>query len=62
MKSFGEAAQEGEGFLRCQGFCLPLTELVGELGEKMEVVPERVFFSNSACGNLEKTLRLEILS
>jgi len=33
-----------------------------ELGEKVEVIPERVFFSSSSCGNQEKTLRLEILS
>jgi hypothetical protein len=37
-------AQEGEDFLRGKGLYLPVTELGRKLGEKVEVIPERVFF------------------
>jgi len=62
FESLSEVAQEGEDLLRGKGFCLPVTKLGRKLGEKMEVIPERVFFSNSSCGNQEKTLWLVILS
>jgi hypothetical protein len=62
LESLSEVTQEGKDLLWGKGFGLPLTKLGGKLGEQMEVVPERVFFSNSSCGNLEKTLRLVILS
>jgi hypothetical protein len=55
-------AQEGEDLLRGKGFRFPITKLGRKLGEKVEVIPERVFFSNSSCGNLEKTWWLGILS
>jgi len=55
LESLSEVAQEGEDLLRGKGFRLPVTKLGRKLGEKVEVIPERVFFSNSSCGNLEKT-------
>ena len=55
LEPLSEVAQEGEDLLRGQGFCLPVTKLGSKLGEKVVVIPERVFFWNSSCGNLEKT-------
>jgi len=55
LEPLSEVAQEGEDLLRGQGFCLPVTKLGSKLGEKVVVIPERVFFWNSFCGNLEKT-------
>jgi hypothetical protein len=62
LGSLGEVAQEGENLLWGQGFGLPITNFAGKFGKKVEVIPERVFFSNSSCGNLEKTWWLGILS
>jgi len=55
LKSLGEVTQEGEDLLWCKGFGLPVTKLSRKLGEKMGVIPERVFFSSSSCGIQEKT-------
>jgi hypothetical protein len=44
FESLSEVAQEGEDLLRGKGFCLPVTKLGRKLGEKVEVIPERVFF------------------
>jgi len=62
FESLSEVAQEGEDLLRGKGFRFPVTKLGRKLGEKVDVIPERVFFSNSSCGNQEKTLWLGILS
>jgi hypothetical protein len=62
LKSLGQVPQEGQDLLRGKGLYLPVTELGRKLGEKMEVIPERVFFSSSSCGNQEKTLWLGTLS
>ena len=62
FESLSEVAQEGEDLLRGKGFRFPVTKLGRKLGEKVDVIPERVFFSNSSYGNQEKTLWLGILS
>jgi len=62
LKSLGQVPQEGQNLLWGEGFCLPVTKLDRKLGEQVEIIPERVFFSNSSCGNLEKTWWLGILS
>ena len=62
LGSLGQVTQEGQDLLRGRRFQFPVTKLDGKCGEKVEVVPERVFFSNSSCGNLEKTWWLGILS
>jgi hypothetical protein len=62
LESLGEVAQEGEDLLWGKGFGLPVTKLGRELGEKMNVIAERVFFSSSSCGIQEKIFRLGILS
>ena len=62
LETLGKVAQEGEDLLWGEQFCLPVTELGGKLGEKVQVVPERIFFSSSSCGSQEKILRLGILS
>jgi hypothetical protein len=56
LESLGEVAQEGEDLLWGKGFGLPVTKLGRKLGEKVKVIPERVFFSSSSCGIQEKTL------
>jgi len=62
LESLSEVTQEGEDLLWGKGFGLPVTKLGREFGEKMKVIPERVFFSSSSCGIQEKTFQLGILS
>jgi len=62
LQALSEVTQEREDLLRGEGFCLSVTKLGGKLGKKVDVIPERVFFSSSSCGIQEKTLRLGILS
>jgi hypothetical protein len=62
LESLSEVTQEGQDLLWGKGFCLPVTKQGRKLGEKVDVIPERVFFSNSSCGSQEKTLWLVILS
>jgi hypothetical protein len=59
---FGVVTQEGQDLFRGDGFPLPVTELGGEPCQKVFVVPERVFFSSSSCGNPENTSRPGTLS
>ena len=53
--SFGEMTQEGEDLLRSDGFPLSVTELGRKSRKNVFIVPERVFFSSSPCGNPENT-------
>ena len=62
LETLGKVTQEGQNLLWGKGFGRPVTKLGRKLGEKVEVISERVFFSSSSCGNQEKTLRLGILS
>lgn len=62
LETLGKVTQEGQHLLWGKGFGLPVTKLGRKLGEKVKVIPERVFFSSSSCGNQQKTLRLGILS
>jgi hypothetical protein len=55
LGSLGEIAQEGQDLLLGQGARFPITELGGKSCENVFIVPERVFFSSSSCGSLEKT-------
>jgi hypothetical protein len=62
LGSFGVVTQEGQNLFRGDGCPLPVTELGGEPCQKVFVVPERVFFSSSSCGNPESTSQPETLS
>jgi hypothetical protein len=44
LEPLGQVTQEGEDLLWGEGFCLPVTKLSRKLCEKVEVIPERVFF------------------
>jgi hypothetical protein len=59
---FGVVTQEGQDLFRRDGVPLPVTELAGKSCQKVFVVPERVFFSSSSCGNPENTSQPETLS
>ena len=56
LGALGEVTQEGQDLLRGQGVHLSVTELGRKRGEQVEVIFERVFFSNSSCGSQEKML------